>query len=102
MYRGMAYRPYFAAMEAIFKRHAGRPHWGKLHSRSAQDLPALYPQWDAFQAVRRALDSDGFFLHRHMAALFGESAPAGTQAGDTRAEVPAFDGRPQVEKESIT
>jgi FAD-linked oxidoreductase len=97
MYRGMAYRPYFAAMEAIFKRHAGRPHWGKLHSRSAQDLPALYPQWDAFQAVRRALDPDGFFLNRHLAALFAESAPAGAPEASPAANmapVPDLSKRP--------
>jgi FAD/FMN-containing dehydrogenase len=97
MYRGMAYRPYFAAMEAIFKRHAGRPHWGKLHSRSAQDLPALYPQWDAFQAVRRALDPDGFFLNRHLAALFAESAPAGAPEASpaaNMASVPDLSKRP--------
>jgi FAD/FMN-containing dehydrogenase len=102
MYQGMAYRPYFAAMEAIFKRHTGRPHWGKLHSRSAQDLPALYPQWAAFQAVRRALDPEGFFLNRHLAALFAASAPAGAQEAGTQAGVGAIRSGDGGAKDGIT
>ena len=34
-YRGMPYKEYFGAMEAIFKKYNGRPHWGKMHNRTA-------------------------------------------------------------------
>jgi FAD/FMN-containing dehydrogenase len=97
MYRGMAYRAYFDAVEAILRSYGGRPHWGKMHSLSARELRPLYPQWDAFQAVRRALDPDGFFLNRHLAALFAESAPAGAPEASpaaNMASVPDLSKRP--------
>ena len=68
-YRGMAFKAYFDAMEAIFLRHEGRPHWGKLHSLAARELAERYPHWERFQAVRRALDPDGVFLTPYMRRL---------------------------------
>jgi FAD/FMN-containing dehydrogenase len=72
MYRGMAYRAYFDALEAIFKRHGGRPHWGKMHTRTARELKDLYPRWEDFQAVRRELDPKGVFLNEHLRTLLIE------------------------------
>ncbi len=34
----------FDACEAIFRGYQGRPHWGKRHTRNAQELSGLYPQ----------------------------------------------------------
>jgi len=67
------YRPLFALIEPIFRRHEGRPHWGKLHTLGAKELAALYPQWEAFQAVRRRLDPKGKFLNPHMRRCMGEA-----------------------------
>lgn len=72
MYRGMAYRPYFDAVEAILQRHGGRPHWGKHHSMSAGELRARYPEWEAFQTIRRRLDPQGIFLNPYLRAIFAE------------------------------
>ncbi len=58
-----AYRPFFDDVEAVFRNHAGRPHWGKLHQMSARELAPLYPKWDAFQRVRAQLDPKGMFLN---------------------------------------
>jgi FAD-linked oxidoreductase len=71
MYKGMAYRAYFDAVESIFKKYEGRPHWGKLHTRCAEDLRQLYPQWQAFQAVRDSLDPDGVFVNDYLRDLLG-------------------------------
>jgi FAD-linked oxidoreductase len=71
MYRGMPHRAYFDALEAIFKRHGGRPHWGKLHTQAAETLRDLYPMWDRFLDVRQALDPRGVFLNAHLKALLG-------------------------------
>lgn len=68
---GEDFRPYFAAMQAIFRNHGGRPHWGKLHFLEAADLAPLYPAWEAFQAVRRRLDPGGLFLNDYLRRLFG-------------------------------
>ena len=64
------HRPFFADVEAIFRAHGGRPHWGKLHTHTAAELAALYPGWDRFQAVRRRLDPGGRFLNPHLRRIF--------------------------------
>jgi len=61
MYRGMAFEPYFRAVEAIMDELGGRPHWGKRHFQTAATLRPRYPHWDRFQAVRRQLDPLGRF-----------------------------------------
>jgi FAD-linked oxidoreductase len=58
---------------AVFRRHAGRPHWGKLHDRSAAELRALYPRWDDFHRVRRELDPAGRMLNPYLRKMFGEA-----------------------------
>jgi FAD-linked oxidoreductase len=65
-YAKVDYRELFATVEPIFRKHGGRPHWGKLHTLGAAELAELYPQWDAFQAVRRRLDPGGKFLNDHL------------------------------------
>ncbi len=72
MYKGMAYRAYFDAVEAILRAYGVRPHWGKMHSLTARELRPLYPRWDDFQAVRRRLDPDGLFLNPYLRTIFGE------------------------------
>jgi FAD-linked oxidoreductase len=70
-YRGMPYQDYFDGVEAIFRNHRGRPHWGKLHTRKATDLAPLYPMWDRFQDVRRLVDPRGLFQNGYLRMLFG-------------------------------
>src|SRR5262245_29466770 len=74
MYKGMAYRAYFDAIEAIFRSFDGRPHWGKMHTLTARELRPLYPQWDQFQAVRCQLDPDGLFLNPYLRRLLVDDA----------------------------
>ncbi len=64
-------RPYFTAIEPIFWKYDGRPHWGKLHSLDASRLAPLYPRWRDFQEVRRALDPEGRLLNAHLRAVLG-------------------------------
>ena len=75
MYRGMAYADYFAAIEAIFRRYQGRPHWGKMHTRTADELAALYPRWNDFCRVRATLDPQGIFLNNYLRRLFAVDSP---------------------------
>ncbi len=60
------HRPLFDLVEPIFWRYGGRPHWGKLHSLSAQSLAPLYPHWQDFAAVRQRLDPQGRLLNAHL------------------------------------
>jgi L-gulono-1,4-lactone dehydrogenase len=71
-YRGMEWRPYFEAVEAIMRDYGGRPHWGKRHFQTAETLAPLYPQWDEFQAARDELDPKRVFTNAYAARVLGE------------------------------
>ena len=77
MYRGMAWEPYFRAVEAIMDDYEGRPHWGKRHFQSAATLAPRYPEWDRFQAVRARLDPDGRFQNEYSTRVLGPARRAG-------------------------
>ena len=64
---------YFRVVEAICRRHGGRPHWGKIHGLSARDLRELYPRFDDFCALRRRLDPQAMFGNRFTDSLFDVS-----------------------------
>lgn len=66
------YMPYFAEMEAIFDRYQGRPHWGKLHTKTEKEFAALYPKWEEFKKLRHHLDPDRRFINKHLESVFPE------------------------------
>jgi FAD-linked oxidoreductase len=70
MYKGMPYQSYFAQIEEIFQRYQGRPHWGKMHTLTAERLALLYPHWQDFQRIRVRLDPKGLFLNAYLRQLF--------------------------------
>jgi L-gulonolactone oxidase len=74
-YVGMPWEPYFRAVAAIGAEHGARPHWGKRHFHTAATLAPLYPEWERFQAVRRALDPEGRFTNAYVERVAGP-APA--------------------------
>jgi len=61
---------FFADCEPIFVEHGGRPHWAKLHNRTAADLAESYPRWADFQSLRRELDPAGVFANDYLRELF--------------------------------
>ena len=61
----------FKAVEPIFLKYDGRPHWGKWHSLTAKELAGRYDRWADFQRVRKELDPGGKFLNPHLHQLFG-------------------------------
>lgn len=69
-YQGMAYESYFKAMEAIFHRHGGRPHWGKLNYCKRDYLEQVYPKFEDFLQIRRQLDPKGMFLNGYLGGIF--------------------------------
>jgi L-gulono-1,4-lactone dehydrogenase len=71
MYRGMAWEPYFRAVETIMDELDGRPHWGKRHFQTAATLRPRYPDWDRFQAIRRRLDPEGRFANAYVERVLG-------------------------------
>ncbi len=70
-YRGMEWRPYFEAVEAIMRDYGGRPHWGKRHFQTAETLAPLYPEWEKFQAARDELDPRRVFTNEYARRILG-------------------------------
>ena len=62
---------YFTSVEEILTRRGGRPHWGKMHTRSAEYLRAVYPRFDEFLAVRDRLDPDRVFANAYLTQVLG-------------------------------
>ncbi|MFL5898380.1 MAG: D-arabinono-1,4-lactone oxidase [Solirubrobacterales bacterium] len=70
-YRGMDWRPYFEAVEAIIDSYGGRPHWGKRHFQSAATLAPRYPAWEEFQRARDELDPRRVFANDYTDRVLG-------------------------------
>jgi FAD/FMN-containing dehydrogenase len=66
---GLPYEPLFRDAEEVFLAHGGRPHWGKLHWLEREEIARLYPEVDAFRAIRVELDPDGVFTNDYLARL---------------------------------
>lgn len=75
MTKGSPHERYFADVEAIMDRYQGRPHWGKIHTKNADQLAPLYPQWQDFLALRRRLDPAGRFTNEYLNRVLGPIAP---------------------------
>jgi L-gulono-1,4-lactone dehydrogenase len=71
-YVGLPYRDYFALFESIAASVGGRPHWGKLHTRSASYLRSVYPRFDDFLALRDSLDPGRLFANDYLRQVFGD------------------------------
>lgn len=70
-YYKQSHEPLFRAVEPIFRKYGGRPHWGKIHSLKATELAKLYPQWEAFLSLRHRLDPDTKFLNNYLREVLG-------------------------------
>jgi FAD-linked oxidoreductase len=71
-HRDADHRDYFALMEPILRDHDGRPHWGKVHTRTAADLEPVYPRFEEFLAMRDRLDPQRVFANDHLRRVLGD------------------------------
>ena len=71
VYYRLAFESFFREVEAVMREMDGRPHWGKMHYRTAQDLRPLYPQWDRFLDVRHRLDPERVFANKYLERVLG-------------------------------
>ncbi|MBO0811452.1 MAG: FAD-linked oxidoreductase, partial [Microlunatus sp.] len=62
---------YFDGVEEIMLDHDGRPHWGKLHTLTADQLRPKYPRFDDFLAVRDRLDPQRVFANPYLDRVLG-------------------------------
>ncbi len=60
----------FRNCEAMFRKYAGRPHWGKRHSCGSHEIAAVYPEFERFRALRREVDPAAKFLNAHLRGIF--------------------------------
>ncbi len=63
---------YFALLEPIMRAHDGRPHWGKVHTRTAADLAPAYPRFEEFLSLRDRLDPDRVFANPYLRRVLGD------------------------------
>ena len=62
---------YFRAVEARMKELGGRPHWGKMHFRTAEDLRPVYPRFDEFLTARESTDPGRVFTNTYLDTVLG-------------------------------
>lgn len=70
VYNKKDYKHYFENIEAIFRSYQGRPHWGKMHTRTQAELKQVYPMFETFQKYREVQDPDQVFLSPYLKDLF--------------------------------
>jgi L-gulonolactone oxidase len=70
-YRGEPFEGYFKAVEAEMRALDGRPHWGKMHWRTRDDLRPAYPRFDEFLTQRDACDPDRVFANAYLETVLG-------------------------------
>jgi L-gulono-1,4-lactone dehydrogenase len=70
-HRDADHRAYFALLEPILRAADGRPHWGKVHTRTAADLAPAYPRFGEFLAARDRLDPQRVFANDYLRRVLG-------------------------------
>jgi FAD-linked oxidoreductase len=70
-YHRRSHERYFLAVEQIAREVGGRPHWGKLHYRSAENLAPVYPRFEQFLDVRNKLDPERRFGNDYLRRVLG-------------------------------
>jgi FAD-linked oxidoreductase len=70
-YKGMPYQEYFAIFESIVAQVDGRPHWGKMHTKTAEDFGKLYPKFGDFLTLRDEYDPERRFTNPYLDSVLG-------------------------------
>jgi L-gulono-1,4-lactone dehydrogenase len=71
VFHASAHQEYFRDTEALLTAVQGRPHWGKMHTRSAEYLSRAYPRHGDFVALRDELDPGRRFSNPYLAQVLG-------------------------------
>lgn len=74
-YVGTPHEAWFRAVSDVCLAAGGRPHWGKEHDLSADDLRPRYPAFDAFVALRDRVDPEGRFGNTYLDRVLGPTSP---------------------------
>ena len=71
VFHASPHQEYFRDVEAVMTAADGRPHWGKMHSRSADYLCLAYPRFGDFVALRDELDPERRFGNAYLTQVLG-------------------------------
>jgi len=71
VFHASPHQEYFRDVEAVMTAAGGRPHWGKMHTRSAEYLRQAYPRHGDFVALRDELDPERRFGNAYLAQVLG-------------------------------
>jgi FAD/FMN-containing dehydrogenase len=71
VFHASPHQEYFHDVEAVMTAVGGRPHWGKMHTRSADYLRQAYPKHQDFVALRDELDPERRFGNAYLAQVLG-------------------------------
>ncbi|MGW4931247.1 D-arabinono-1,4-lactone oxidase [Agromyces sp. NPDC004153] len=80
---------YFAAVEQLMRGFGGRPHWGKMHTQSAETLREVYPRFDDFLRVRDELDPERRFANPYLDRVLGTRRADAAAGADATASADA-------------
>lgn len=69
VYNKKDYKPYFKALEEIFRAYNGRPHWGKMNTLQAKDVESLYPKYGDFMRHKNEQDPYNIFTNKYIEEL---------------------------------
>jgi FAD-linked oxidoreductase len=70
VYKGMPYERYFKDLEELFTAYDGRPHWGKMHTRTASYYRKTLKDFDTFLEIREKNDPQQIFVSPYIRRLF--------------------------------
>jgi FAD-linked oxidoreductase len=70
-HRAMPHEDYFALVEPVLRAAGGRPHWGKVHTRTRADLEPVYERFGDFVKLRDALDPARVFANPYLERVLG-------------------------------
>jgi L-gulono-1,4-lactone dehydrogenase len=71
MVKGSDHTAYFADVEDILRTYDGRPHWGKLHTRTYDDLAPTYKRIDEVRSLRERMDPTGLCSNEYVNRVIG-------------------------------
>ena len=71
VFHASPHQEYFRDVEAVMTAVGGRPHWGKMHTRSAEYLRQAYPKHGDFVALRDKLDPERRFGNPYLTQVLG-------------------------------
>ena len=70
-HRAAPHEDYFALLEPVLRAAGGRPHWGKVHTRTRADLEPAYERFGDFLAMRDRLDPHRVFANPYLERVLG-------------------------------